>query len=221
VVTTPELIERLSATATPVRRLRPPMQRAGLWLLFAFLVLVVLAVAHGVRSDLVPRLGQPVFAAALAGSLLTGILATIAVFHLSVPGRSRLWLLLPVPGLVLWVATIGYGCLTDWVSIAPGGLRLGSTLDCFLTLVLASLPPFVLLLAMLHHTAPVQPRILPAMGGLAVAGIAATSMSILHELDATIMVLLWNLGAAALIVALGGTIGRRILRSGWLAKIGG
>jgi hypothetical protein len=221
VVTTPELIERLSAGATPVRRLRPPMQRASLWLLFAALVLVVLAISHGVRSDLTARLGQPVFAAAIVGSLLTGILAAIAVFHLSVPGRSRLWLLLPVPALVLWVATIGYGCLTDWVSIAPGGLRLGSTLDCFLTLVLASLPPSVLLLAMLHHTAPVQPRMLPAMGGLAVAGIAATSMSILHALDATIMVLIWNLGAAAVIVALGGTIGRRLLARGRRARIDG
>jgi hypothetical protein len=221
VVTTAELIERLSAGATPVRRLRPPMRRAGLWLLFAAVVLVLLAVSHGVRPDLAARLGQPVFAAALAGSLLTGILATIAVFHLSVPGRSRLWLLLPVPALVLWVATIGYGCLTDWVSIAPGGLRLGSTLDCFLTLVLASLPPSVLLLAMLHHTAPVQPRMLSAMGGLAVAGIAATSMSILHALDATIMVLIWNLGAAAVIVALGGTIGRRLLARGRRARLDG
>jgi hypothetical protein len=211
VVTTPELIERLSASATPVRRLRPPMQRAGLWLLFATVVLAVLALSHGVRPDLATKLGQPVFAAGLVGSLLTGILATITAFCLSVPDRSRLWLLLPVPALVLWVATIGYGCLTDWVSIAPGGLRLGSTLDCFLTLVLASLPPAVLLLAMLRHTAPVQPRILPAIGGLAVAGIAATSMSVLHELDATIMVLIWNLGAAALIVGLGGTIGRRLL----------
>ena len=210
-VTTPELIERLSASATPVRRLRPPMQRAGLWLLFATVVLAVLALSHGVRPDLATKLGQPVFAAGLVGSLLTGILATITAFCLSVPDRSRLWLLLPVPALVLWVATIGYGCLTDWVSIAPGGLRLGSTLDCFLTLVLASLPPAVLLLAMLRHTAPVQPRILPAIGGLAVAGIAATSMSVLHELDATIMVLIWNLGAAALIVGLGGTIGRRLL----------
>jgi hypothetical protein len=221
VVTTPELIERLSAGATPVRRLRPPMQRASLWLLFAALVLVVLAISHGVRSDLTARLGQPVFAAAIVGSLLTGILAAIAVFHLSVPGRSRLWLLLPVPALVLWVATIGYGCLTDWVSIAPGGLRLGSTLDCFLTLMLASLPPSVLLLAMLHHTAPVQPRMLSAMGGLAVAGIAATSMSILHALDATIMVLIWNLGAAAVIVALGGTIGRRLLARGRRARLDG
>ena len=42
-VTTPELIDRLSAGATPVRRLRSPLLRAGLRLLFAALVLLVLA----------------------------------------------------------------------------------------------------------------------------------------------------------------------------------
>lgn len=166
------------------------MHRAAIWLGSAALVLTGLAGLHGVRPDLVLQLGQPTFAAAFAGSLLTGALAAVAVFHLSLPDRSRRWLLLPVPPLMLWAATIGYGCLTDWVSIAPGGLRLGSTLDCFLTLVLASLPPFILLFSMLRSTAFLHPTAVPAMAALAVASIAASSMSILHELDATIMVLI-------------------------------
>jgi len=45
------------------------------------------------------------------------------------------------------------------------------------------------------------------MGGLASAGIAATALSLFHELDASVMVLLWNLGTAALIVALAGMFG--------------
>jgi hypothetical protein len=203
----------LCASATPVRRLRPPLLRAGLWLLLAGLVLLALAAVHGARPDLALRLRDPSFAAALAGSLLTGILAAVAAFYLSLPDRSRLWLLLPAPALALWVATIGYGCLTDWVSIAPGGLSLGSTLACFGTLVLASLPLSVALLVMLRHTAMLDPTIAGIMAGLATAGIAATALSLVHELDATVMVLVWNLGAAALIVALCGAFGRRIF--GW------
>jgi hypothetical protein len=221
VVTTPELIERLSAAATPVRRLRPPMHRAAIWLGSAALVLTVLAVLHGVRPDLALQLSQPSFMATLAGSVLTGALAAVAVFHLSLPDRSRAWLLLPVPPLVLWAATIGYGCLTDWVSIAPGNLRLGSTLDCFLTLVLASLPPFILLFSMLRSAAFLHLTAVSAMGALAVAGVAASAMSILHELDATIMVLIWNVGAASVVVAVGSTIGRRILGSNQPAAIDG
>ena len=212
-VTTPDLIEILSAQATPVRRLRPPLWRAGLWLLAASLILVFLASLYGARPDLALRLRDPCFAVALAGSLSTGILAAIAAFYLSLPDRSRLWLLLPAPALVLWVATIGYGCLTDWVSIAPDGLRLGSTLECFATLLIASVPLSAALFVMLRHTARLHPTMVGMMGGLASAGVAATALSLFHELDATVMVLVWNLGAAALIVALGGIFGRRIF--GW------
>jgi hypothetical protein len=213
VVTTPELIDMLCADAKPVRRLRPPLVRATLWLLFAGIVLVALAALLGTRPDLAERLRQPTFVGALAGALLTGVLAAVAAFHLSLPDRSRLWLLLPVPALLLWISTIGYGCLTDWVSIEPEGVRLGTTLECFVTLVLASLPLSLVLLVMLRHAARLYPTTVAMMGGLASAGIAATAISLFHELDASVMVLLWNLGAAALIVALGGIFGRSLFAS--------
>ena len=212
-VTTPELIEILCADAKPVRRLRPPLVRAALWLLFAGLVLFALAVLQGTRPDLAERVREPTFVGALAGSLLTGVLAAIAAFHLSLPDRSRLWLLLPAPTLVLWGSTIGYGCLTDWVSIRPDGVQLGATLECFMTLLIASVPTSAALLVMLRHTARLYPTTVAMMGGLASAGIAATALSLFHELDASVMVLLWNLGAAALIVALGGIFGPSLFAS--------
>jgi hypothetical protein len=213
VITTPELIDMLCADAKPVRRLRPPLVRAALWLLFAGLVLVVLAALLGTRPDLAERVRQPTFVGALAGALLTGVLAAVAAFYLSLPDRSRLWLLLPVPALLLWISTIGYGCLTDWISIEPDGVRLGTTLECFATLVLASLPVSLTMLVMLRHAARLYPTAVAMMGGLASSGIAATALSLFHELDASVMVLLWNLGAAALIVAFGGIFGRRLFAS--------
>ena len=212
-VTTPELIDMLCADAKPVRRLRPPLVRAALWLLFAGLVLVALAALLGTRPDLAERLHQPSFVGALAGALLTGALAAIAAFHLSLPDRSRLWLLLPVPAVLLWTSTIGYGCLTDWVSITPDGVRLGATLECFATLVLTSLPVCLALLVMLRHAARLYPTTVAMMGGLASAGIASTALSLFHELDASVMVLLWNLGTAALMVGLGGIFGRGLFAS--------
>jgi hypothetical protein len=50
------------------------------------------------------------------------------------------------------------------------------------------------------------------MGGLAVAAITATALSLLHAIDASVMVLAWNIGAAALIVGLGGLFSRRIFQ---------
>lgn len=212
-MTTPDLIEMLSAQATPVRRLRPPLLRAGLWLLAVGLILIFLASLYGLRPEFAERLRQPTFAAALASSLLTGVLAAVAAFHLSLPDRSRLWLLLPAPALVLWLSTIGYGCLTDWVSIGPDGVQLGATLQCFATLLIASVPSFVFLLVMLRHTARLYPTTVAMMSGLASGGVAATALSLFHDLDASVMVLLWTLGSTVVIVALSGMFGRRLFGS--------
>jgi len=210
VVTTPELIDTLCADAKPVRRLRPPLVRAAVWLLFAGFVLVALAVLLGTRPDLAERLRQPTFLGALAGALLTGVLAAVAAFYLSLPDRSRSWLLVPVPALLLWISTIGYGCLTDWVEIGPAGIEPGATLACFVTLVIASVPSSAVLLVMLRHTARLQPTLVARTGGRASAGLAAVALSLFHEIDASVMVLLWNLGAAALVVALAAVSGRSL-----------
>jgi len=210
VITTPDLIESLVAGAKPVRRLRPPAARAALWLLFALAIVSLLAVSHGLRPDLGARLDQLLFVTGLAASLLTGVLAAVAAFIVSLPDRSRLWLLLPAPAFALWVSTISYGCLTAWVEMGADGLRLGEAVDCFATLVLISAPLSLAILVMLRYTALLEPARVAAMGALAVSAIAATALSVFHSLDATVMVLMWNLGIAALFVGLANLFGNKI-----------
>ena len=132
-ITTPDLIEGLARSLTPARRLRPPLLRALCWLLLAAVVLSLLAISQGIRPDLPRRLQQPDYAIGLAASLATGICAAIAAFMLSLPDRSRLWPLLPVPALCAWLSAVGDQCLTDWIALDPGGMRLGETARCFAT----------------------------------------------------------------------------------------
>jgi hypothetical protein len=215
VTTTPQLIDALVARATAVRRLRAPLVRAGLWLGFAALVLALLTAVHGVRSDLVVHLRQPVFLVSLAAALATGILAAMAAFLVSLPDRSPWWLLLPVPTLAAWLSTIGYGCLTDWVSMDPAGVRLGETARCFATLLLTSAPLSLAMLAMLRYAAVLRARAVAWMCALAVAALTSFALSLDHDLDATVMILVWNLGTAALITGIGGLLGRRMFL--WMA----
>lgn len=212
---TPELIDTLVDCATPVRRLRPPFVRATLWLVFAAIVLALIAVGHGIRPDLAERLHQPVFVVGMLGALATGVLAAIASFKVSLPDSSRWWLLLPLPPLALWVSTIGYGCLTAWVSIAPEGIRMGEVFRCFATLLMTSLPLSIAMLGMLRYAALLRPTEVCVAGGLAVAAITAFALSLFHDLDATIMILIWNLGVATLIAGLAGLFGRSMLA--WFA----
>ena len=208
-ITTPKLIDMLAANARPVRRLQPPLVRTGLWLLLAAAVFVLLAVGHGVRPDFTQRAEQPVFLIGIVASLVTGILAAIASFLISLPDRSRVWIVLPVPTLLIWVSTVSYGCLTNWVSIGPDGMRAGETARCFTTLMLTSLPLSLALYLMLRHAALLRPTAVTITGSLAVAAMTATALSLFHDLDATVMVLVWNLGIAAIIVAVGGVLGIR------------
>ena len=213
---TPDLIDTLVQDATPVRRLRPPLVRAGLWLAFAAIVLGLIAIAHGLRPDFSDCMRQPLFVVGMLGALATGISAAVASFQLSLPESSRLWIILPLPALALWVVTIGYGCLTDWVSIGPDSVRLGEAIRCFATLLMTSVPLSIAMLAMLRYTALLRPLEVSVLGGLAVAAVTAFALSLLHDLDATVMILIWNLGAAALIASLGSLFGRSMLT--WMAS---
>ena len=51
------------------------------------------------------------------------------------------------------------------------------------------------------------------IGALAVAAITSAALSLLHDLDATAMILIWNLGTAALITALGSLFGRGLFEA--------
>lgn len=217
-ISTPDLIDSLVADAKPVRRLRPPVTRALCWLLFAALMLTLVALVHGVRPDVMLKLRQPTFVVSVTAALITAVLASTASFIASVPGRSRRWLLLPAPAVVVWMSTIGYGCLTNWVSIGPDGMSPGETARCFATLAITGIPLSLVMLIMLRYVARLAPTPVVMTGSLAVAAMTAAALSLFHPLDATVMILMWNFGVATLLLALSGLYGRRLF--GWVAPQG-
>jgi len=62
---------------------------------------------------------------------------------------------------------------------------------------------------MLRYATVLSPTAVTLMGSLAVAAITASAFSLFHSLDATAMVLMWNIGTAALFLGLGGFLTRR------------
>jgi hypothetical protein len=212
VTTISDVVDTLVSCAPPVRRLQPPLQRALLWLALAGVVLMLLSIEHGVRADLAERLRQPSFAVGIAAAVVTGILSAIAAFMISIPDRSQWWVLVPAPSLLIWISTVSYECFTDRIVIGPDGMGAAETLRCFASLVLTSAPLGITLVIMLRYAALVRSGTVAMMGGLAVAVITSTALAIFHDLDSTVTILVWNLGMAALITALGWLLGPRILR---------
>jgi hypothetical protein len=207
---TEHLIAQLAADVRPVRPLRPPMLRALFWLAVAALVIGTVVAAFGIRPDFMTEMGETHYQLEWAGSLLTGILAAIAAFHVSLPDRPRTWALLPLPGLVFWLFSIGYGCMTDWVRHGAEGFAFGVSFFCFRSILLISIPLSVVLLAMLRLAGPVRPVPTIASGMLAAAALSACGVSMFHGDEATLMVLIWHGGAVALLVGLGTLLNRSL-----------
>jgi hypothetical protein len=209
---TERIIERLVADAGAVRRLRPPTWRATLWLLA---VAAIAAIAILLFADLDVagrRLHDPKLALEMLATLLTGIAAVVAAFHLSLPDRSPAWALLPLPFLAVWIASSGYSCYRHWISVGPDGWELGESAHCLRFILAMSLPLGVSLLLLLRRAAPLTPVRVAAIGGLGTAAIAAFLLQFFHPFDVTFMDLSVHLGAVALVVAAASLIERAAQR---------
>lgn len=210
-ITTPELIDLLAKSAQPIRRLPSPHMRSATWLLFAITVLTVIALYHGLRSDIAERLSEPVFLMQVGASLMTGITAAYAAFCLSLPDRSPLWAFAPVPTLALWISVIGYGCLSSWVSLPSSGLPRSVVFQCLGTIALTSAPLLLLFAIMLRPSRAAKPTSASMMGALSVASFAAAGVSLVHNIEASMMVIMLNVGTVALMLALSGMFGPRVV----------
>ncbi|CAN5283437.1 hypothetical protein BH09PSE3_BH09PSE3_27400 [soil metagenome] len=195
---TESLIIGLAANGAPVRRLQPPLVRAAIWLLLAGAVMGILCLSKGLRPGFFSRFSDLQFSINMAASTATGILATISAFLLSVPDRSNRWILLPLPSMAVWLGNIGYQCLAGWVAVPPGSLTVEAASSCFSTLALAGAPLSLAMVVMLRHTVAFRPSLTTIAGSVAVSAISASTLAMIHPLDATAMILGWNLGIATM-----------------------
>jgi hypothetical protein len=206
---TEDLIGRLAGDLKPVRPLGPPLRRCAAWLAFAAMMIGAAILVYGTRDDLTERLARPHESLQLALAIATGVLAAVAAFELSLPDRSSRWALLPIPAVVAWVATMGFGCLDEVARIGPQALVLSTSWGCLRFVVLMGVPLSVTLVWMLRHAGPLRPLPVAMLGGLAGAALSAAGLSVFHHLDGAAMVLAWH-GGSTLAVVLGFAVfGRR------------
>jgi len=210
-VSTDQLIAGLAEGLTPVARLARPWARALGLVLLASAIILLLVLLRGLRADMAERLADGAYWLQLAGAWLTGVAATLAAFEVSLPDRSRRWLLLPLPAVGLWLSGFGYTCLADWIAIPAGAPIARDSLRCLETILLTSLPLAGVLWRMLGRARPLAPAPVAWMAALAIAGFADAAHLLIHVVQASALVLVINLIPAAVIVTLGGLLGRHRL----------
>lgn len=130
------------------------------------------------------------------------------------PGQREAIRLLKLKEMSLKEAAAASGTSVAALKVATHR-GLGETARCFATLLLVGTPLSLAMLAMLRHAARLAPRPVAITASLAVAALSATALMLFHPIDASVMILIWNLGLAVLFAAVGGLYGRRMFA--WVA----
>ena len=215
---TDRVIERLVENLEPTRPLHPPWLRVGAWLALAlpYIALVVFVVSP--RADLLSKAWDWRFVIEQSAALFTGAAAAYAAFASTIPGFNRKILLLPAVPLAIWLASIGQGCISDWMRLGSEGLSFRPDFFCFPAIVVVGAVPALAMAIMLRRGAPLTPCTTVALGGFAAAGLGNFGLRMFHAQDASLMILVWQIGSVFLLTAMAGCIGRRILN--WRMLIG-
>lgn len=210
---TDELIKRLAADFPVVRRLKSPLVRALFWLAIALPYVAVVVRAKLLMVDVSQTLADPRFMIEQAATFATALTAAVAAFGSTVPGFDRRMLSLPLAPLAVWFASVGHGCLQDWLRFGTDGLVIRPDWECLPPATIIGIVPAVAMVVMLRRGAPLCPRLTLALGALAVAAIGNFGMQVFHFRDASIMLLFWHLGNVAVLSVLAGWLGGHVL--GW------
>ena len=207
---TEALIERLAADAAPVRRLRPPLARATLWLVPVLTLGVIAILLWSNLGVMHQRMRLMALDVEMAGSLATGIAGVIAAFALSVPGRDWRWIFLPWPALAVWLGASGTECYRHWLIAGMGGFALGESAACLKFIVGLGLPLTATLLWALWRAQPLAPGRVAFTGALGAAGLSAFLLQFFHPFDVSMMDLGVHAASMALLVAVATLFGTRL-----------
>ncbi|TCH96470.1 DUF1109 domain-containing protein [Roseococcus sp. SYP-B2431] len=209
---TEDLVSRLACGLRPVRRLPSPLLLLGFWtgccLGVILLALWMLGMRHDLLRDAMGRVDLLHILSAGSVALLSGF----AAFQLALPDRDRRWALLPLPAVAAWLATMGLGCVSDVARMGWAGLRPGVSLPCLFFILGLGLPLALGILWLTRHAALLRPAPVAALGGLSAAAFASIGLTLVHELQATAMVLVWHGIAVAAVTAMGALLGPRLMR---------
>jgi hypothetical protein len=201
-IPTEEIVEALVADARPVRTLASPPMRA-VPVVTALVLFIGLAVAAGGDAgQLLLRYAgrEDILAWEMTSMLATGVLALTAAFFLSIPGRSRLWLLVPLPAFSAWLLLSGLGCYEHLLRSGSSGWELGESFHCLLFIVGTSILLGGPVAWRLSRARPIDPLPVAVAAGLGMAAFGAFLLQFFHPFAVTFLDLALHFTGVLLVI---------------------
>lgn len=208
---TRHLIDRLVAGLDEVRPLPSPLRRLALWLAVSLPFAAVVVLLMSPRPDLAARMADTRFLVEMLAAFLTALTSAYVAFKLVIPGSDRRLLWLPALPAGVWLATLGAGCLADWLRDGAAGLRITPDLACLPKIALVGSVPALTIVLMLRRGAPLAPHGTLFLAVLGAAALGNFGLRFFHAQDAGLMVLIWQFGSVMLLATMAGFCGPRFL----------
>lgn len=207
-----QLINQLSASAQPVRRVWPTAWRVASWIALALPCGALTSWAFHTRLT---DWSQPGARFALAALLLSFIITgstLAAAFTLSIAGRKTFSLRWPLLLMGIWLALNLINLSSD---IPPAGAgRLGEGIHCYLFMLSASLPMMLMSVFALQRTRSLYPTRSLALSGCGSAFTSSMLLSLCHDTHLHLIDFSMHLAAGITIVVLTVVAGHRWVRLG-------
>ena len=209
---TDELIDRLGRDATVARPLPPPATRTAMWMVWATIYLVGVAVIMFAVTSQAGVTISPPYLVQQGAAVVTGIMAARAAFASVIPGSgNRVWVP-PALGAAVWGVSLGWAGVRDLLASGTPGVTSQSDWPCVVSMVLGGLIVGAPLVWMLRRGAPMTPGHTAFLAALAALSLANVEACLIRPHAFAATVLLWHGGTVAVFATLCALTGTRWLR---------
>src|SRR5712691_10866154 len=209
---TDELIDRLGRDGTVTRPLPPPGIRTAMWMVWAVMYLVVVAMMMFAVMSSARVTPSPLYLMQQGAALVTGIMAARAAFASVIPGsKNRVWVL-PAIGATVWAVSLLWAGVRDLHAYGTLSVTSQSDWPCVASMTVGGLVVGFPLVWMLRRGAPLTPHLTAFLAALAALSVANIEACLTRPHAFALTILLWHGGTVAAIAALCALTGNRWLR---------
>ena len=204
---TDDLIDRLARDSTAVSPMPAPGIRTAIWLLWAVLYLVFVAVLIRIGMSVGCLAVTPLYLFQQGAALAIGITAARAAFLSVIPGTSTRSSVLVYVSAAVWVASVLWQVAVDRRTVGTVGLPTQTDWPCVVSMVIGGVVLGGPLAWMVRSGAPLTPRATAFLVGLAALSVANIEACLSRPHTFAITVLLWHgttIGAVTVACALNG-----------------